>query len=265
MIDEQRLQELLSRRPRGLLTDIDGTIAPIAPTPDAAEVSPIAREYLRRLTRHFDLVAVISGRAPGTAAAMVGLPEMAYIGNHGFEIWRDGVAEPVSEAQPYVESVGALLRAAQAEIVLPGVIFEDKHVTATVHFRQAADPVAANELIGAVLMRLAAQYGLRLTQGQMIWEIRPPLDINKGSAAGALVQFYDLRSVIFLGDDRTDADAFTVLHELGTADSPDAPLTLSVGVDGPETPAIVRERADLLVEGVAGVERLLAQIVALVE
>lgn len=264
-MDEQHLRELLAQRPRGLMTDIDGTIAPIAPTPDAAQVSPVARAQLQRLAQHFDVVAAISGRAPGTAAAMIGLPELTYIGNHGFEVWKDGLAEPVPEAQPYVASIGAAIRAAQAEITLPGVIFEDKHVTATVHYRQVADPAQATELIGAVLRRLAAVHGLRLTQGQMVWELRPPLDINKGTAARALVQHYGLRSAIFLGDDRTDADVFTALRELrGTdADRPSI-MTLGVGVLGAETPLIVREQADLLVDGVPGVERLLSTIAAIV-
>lgn len=265
MIDEQYLRQLLAQRPRGLMTDIDGTIAPIAPTPDAARVSPLAREQLQRLTQHFDVVAAISGRAPATAAALVGLPELTYIGNHGFEIWEHGQAKPVPEAQPYIASIGATLRAAQAAIKLPGVIFEDKHVTATVHYRQVADPQQATEEIGAVLRRLTEQHGLRLTQGQMVWEIRPPLDIHKGTAARALVQRYGLRSAIFLGDDRTDVDVFTVLRELRNARGAGMPLaTLSVGVLGAETPAIVREQADLLVDGVPGVERLLLEIAAIV-
>lgn len=264
-MDEQHLRQLLAQRPRGLMTDIDGTIAPIAPTPDAARVSPVAREQLRRLTQHFDLVAAISGRDPATAAALVGLPGLTYIGNHGFEIWKDGQAEPVPEAQPYIASIGAALRAAQAEIELPGVIFEDKHVTATVHYRQVADPEQATEQIGAVLRRLAERHGLRLTQGQMVWELRPPLDIHKGTAARALIERYGLRCAIFLGDDRTDADVFMALHELRSTGATGTPITtLSVGVVGAETPTVVREQADLLVEGVPGVERLLTRIAAIV-
>jgi trehalose 6-phosphate phosphatase len=100
----------------------------------------------------------------------------------------------------------------------------------------------------------------------MIWEIRPPLDINKGVAARALIELHGLRSAIFLGDDRTDADVFSVLRELRAENAAaDPPLaTLGVGVAGPETPAVVRERADLLVEGVPGVERLLAEIATIV-
>ena len=70
-----------------------------------------------------------------------------------------------------------------------------------------------------------------------------------------------LRGVIFLGDDRTDADAFQALRELQQQGVCEA---LSVGVVGADTPAIVRELADIVVEGVTGVEQLLAHMTELV-
>jgi trehalose-6-phosphatase len=75
-----------------------------------------------------------------------------------------------------------------------------------------------------------------------------------------LIEQHSLRAAIFLGDDQTDTDAFAVLHELRSAG---CCATLNVGVNDLETPSSVREQADLLVEGVHGVERLLARMVAL--
>jgi trehalose 6-phosphate phosphatase len=96
----------------------------------------------------------------------------------------------------------------------------------------------------------------------MVWEIQPPLQINKGVAVRSLVEEHGLRGTFFLGDDRTDADAFAALRELravGTC------ATLAIGVLDADTPAIVRETADVLVDGVAGVEHVLGKMVALVE
>ncbi len=260
MIDELRF--VLEQRPCGLLTDIDGVLSPIAPTPDAAYVTPAARRHLQRLAERLNLVAAISGRAAADAARLVGLPQLIYIGNHGMEVWRNGVGQPLPLAQPFAAAIADVLREAEAQIKIPGVLWENKGVTASVHYRQTADPHAVQAELGVVLGALTAANGLRLTSGRMIWEIRPPLQIDKGVAVRSLVAEYGLRGAFFLGDDRTDADAFVVLRELRAAGTC---ATLAIGVVGPDTPSIVRETADVLVDGVAGVEQLLGQMVALLE
>ncbi len=261
MVDDS-LRSVLGQRPCGLLTDIDGTISSIAPTPDAAFVTPTARQHLARLAERLDLVAAISGRAAADAARMVGLPQLVYIGNHGLDVWRNGVGQPLSVAAPFAAAIADVLREAQAQIDIPGVLWENKGVTASVHYRQAADPQAAHAELGAVLGALTAGNGLRLTSGLMVWEIRPPLQINKGVAVRSLVEEHGLRGAFFLGDDRTDADAFATLRELRAAGTC---ATLAIGVLGAGTPPVVREAADVLVDGVAGVEHVLGQMVALVE
>lgn len=259
-MSEALIRRLVEQRPCGLLTDIDGTISLIASTPDAARVSAPAREALRLLARQLDLVAVISGRAAADAAALVGLPELIYIGNHGLEVAEAGVVQPVPEATAYIPLIDEVLRAAQKRITLTGVLFENKGVTAAVHYRLAAQPAQAEQQIGAILYELSAQHGLMLTPGRLVWELRPPLASDKGTAARRLVAEYALCSVIFLGDDRTDADAFRALRELRAQG---VCATLNVGVAAAETPAVVRELADVMVEGVVGVEQLLAQISAI--
>jgi trehalose 6-phosphate phosphatase len=259
---DERLRKVLSQRPCGVMTDIDGTISPIAPTPDAAYVTAVAQAHLARLAEHLDLVAAISGRAAADAARLVGLPQLTYIGNHGLEVWENGAAQPAPVAEPFVATIRTVLQEAEARLQLPGVLFEDKGVTASVHYRQTENPQAAEAEIGAVLEELTEAHGLRLTGGRMVWEIRPPLEVNKGVAVRRLVEQHGLRGAIFLGDDRTDADAFAVLHELrgqGTC------TTLAIGVTGPDTPAVVRETADVLVDGIEGIERVLGQMVEILE
>lgn len=255
-IDEQ-LRHVLAQRPCGLMTDIDGTISPLVPTPDEAAVTPRARDLLRQLAHRIDLVAAISGRPATVAARMIGVPELTYIGNHGLELWQNDHAVALPVALPYVEAIQQVLRKAQTRIALRGVLFEDKGVTATVHYRQTNDPAAAKQLIGAVLLPLAEEYGVRLTRGQMIWEIRPPIEANKGTAVIDLIRQNQLRGAIFIGDDRTDADAFVALRRLrGHGDC----VTLNIGVDAPDTPQIVRDEADLLARGVGGVEHVLSKL-----
>ena len=258
---DNELLRVLRNQPCGLLTDIDGTISPIAATPDAARVSSVAREHLRHLAQYLAVVGVISGRGASDAAALLGLPELIYIGNHGMEEWKAGRSEPITAARPYVNAITAVLQEAQAQIKLPGVLFENKGVTASVHYRLTRDPQQAQAAIGEVLATLAAQHDLRVTGGRLVWELRPPLTVNKGTAIHRIVAEHNLRGAIFLGDDRTDTDAFVALRELREQGHC---ATLNIGVLAAETPEIVRQLADVGVDGITGVEQFLAQAVEVV-
>jgi trehalose 6-phosphate phosphatase len=257
---QARLEAVLAHAPAGLMLDIDGTISPIAPTPGAAVVPEPIKALLRRLAERLPLVAAVSGRAAADALRMVGVAEMVYVGNHGFEMYRHGRVEPLPEAARFQGTIAEVLRIARAELPLPGLLFEDKGLTASVHYRLAEDPETAGARAGAVLERLTAEHGLRLTPGRMVWEIRPPLQANKGTAVRWLVGAYGLDGAIFCGDDRTDVDAF---RELGALRAERGLATLNVGVMAAETPSDVRMGADLLVDGVPGMERLLEQLVVL--
>ena len=79
-------QVLAARRTRGLVTvwDVDGTLAPIAPTPEEARVPPATRQALRRLARRADtLVAVVSGRPLAQVERLVGGSNLWLSGLHG--------------------------------------------------------------------------------------------------------------------------------------------------------------------------------------
>src|SRR5215217_2709014 len=117
-----------------LLTDIDGTLAPIVPTPDMSEISDEIRDSLQRLSRECLLVAAISGRKTEDALGLLGLEDVVYFGNHGFEILRDGQVEVIPEALPYLERVEELEQLAREELAPGGPFVEEKGVTASVHY-----------------------------------------------------------------------------------------------------------------------------------
>src|SRR5215211_7132826 len=118
-----------------VLTDIDGTLAPIVPTPDMSEVSEELKDLLRRLGGRYLLVAAISGRKTQDAFGLIGLEDIVYFGNHGFEILRDGEVEVIPEALPYLERVEELERLAREELAPGGAFVEEKGITASVHYR----------------------------------------------------------------------------------------------------------------------------------
>ena len=72
------LEDLVAVSPLGLITDIDGTISQIAPSPQEARVSPLCQRSLKELTRRLALVAAISGRPVLEALAMVRVRGMVY-------------------------------------------------------------------------------------------------------------------------------------------------------------------------------------------
>ena len=258
---------VLLQTPSAVVTDIDGTISAIAPTPSEAMVDPGAKAALELLTRRLAAVAVVSGRAPQDGAAMVGLPELTYVGNHGLERIVRGApwTHPTAvAAQPAIAAALAEFEAAaRAAADAPWLIVENKGVTGTIHYRLAPDPTQAVALLEPLARAAAERHGLRLTLGRMIFEMRPPLAVNKGTAIRDLASDLGLRGLVFFGDDVTDVDAFRALREMRAAGEA---ATLRVGVLGPDTSPLVLAETDLCVEGVSAcAETLLALAARLAE
>jgi trehalose 6-phosphate phosphatase len=255
--------EVLRQTPSAVVTDIDGTISDIAPTPAEAMVDPGAKAALARLVERLAAVAVVSGRAPQDGAAMVGLPELIYVGNHGLERIARGTpwTHPVAAAaQPAIAAALAEIEsAARAAADVPWLLVENKGVTGTIHYRLAPDPIAAAALLEPVARAAATRHGLRLTLGRMIFEVRPALAVNKGTAIRELAQDLGLRGIVFFGDDVTDVDAFRTLRELREAGEA---ATLRVGVLGPETSPSVLAEIDVSVNGVAACAATLLALAA---
>ncbi len=215
----------LARRRTGrmlLALDYDGTLAPIASRPEDAQLAPATREVLARLAARPDTdVAVVSGRALEDVRERVGLADLYYAGNHGLEIEGPGLqhisAEAVS-ARPYLERCIAVLDRAVFDV--PGVILEDKGITLSVHYRLVTSEAEAERIRTAVLEACAGIEQLRATEGKRVVEVRPNVEWDKGRATQFLLDALELSElrqvpVIFIGDDRTDEDAFSALRGRG--------------------------------------------------
>lgn len=253
------LRRLFETRPAGLLTDVDGTISRITRQTNDATVTAAARRALGHLAGELDLVAVVTGRAVERALVMVGVDGLGYVGNHGLEWLYEGAvkADPAAEAaRPHLEAALAAVRAA-----IPKADFhvEDKRVSTAIHYRQARDPEAVERTMLELLRPFEQAGQLRLIEGRLVVNVLPALAIDKGAATLRLVRQHGLRAVAFFGDDVTDLHAFHALHALradGLAD------TLAIGVVSPEAPPEIRDAADLCLQGVGEVERVLMALAA---
>lgn len=203
-----------------LLLDFDGTLAPIVPRPEMAAMPDDTRRALDRLMARPGVeVAVVSGRGMADVRERAAIPGIAYAGNHGMEIHGAGlerVHPEAAAARPALEDAAGEIERGLAGI--DGAFVEDKELTLSIHFRQAADREA--EVRRVVMDAADGREGLKVTEGKMVLEVRPRVEWDKGRAV--LFLLGEMRPpsgapVLYLGDDTTDEDAFRAVAEWGAS------------------------------------------------
>ncbi|KAK6155587.1 hypothetical protein DH2020_009835 [Rehmannia glutinosa] len=176
--------------------DYDGTLSPIVNDPDRAFMSDPVYEFVK-------------------------LDEVYYAGSHGMDIMvpplhvksYDGKYQTNTLDQKMLKELKRRTNG------IPGALVEDNRFCISVHYRHVLDKDygTLEEIINNVL----AEYALfRVTRGKKVLEIRPMVEWNKGDALIYLLQtlgFSDSANVLpfYIGDDKTDEDAFKVLRSMG--------------------------------------------------
>lgn len=236
-----------------ILTDIDGTLAPIVARPERAVVPERATELLAELSRRYRLVGCISGRQAEEARRLVGVAEIAYAGNHGLELLLPGDDAPrldpslqgrEREAADFIAELGGAGALADG-----GLRLEDKGPIQALHWRGAGEERVAEARAHEIGVA-AGQAGLELRWGRKVLELRPTGGGGKDAAVAALLAANGVTAAAYAGDDRTDLDAFRRLRELREAG--ELETTVCVGVLSAEGPAELVEESDLTVEGPEG-------------
>jgi trehalose 6-phosphate phosphatase len=245
-----------------VLLDVDGVLAPIVRHADDAHVPEPTRTALIRVAKRYGLVACISGRRAAVARRIVSLGTIAYVGNHGAELLRPGSteAELDREVAAWQRRVHAAYDAAWSdELRRLRVRGEDKGPIVAFHWRGTPDEDAAEIAVRGIAHR-AEGAGLGIHWGRKVLEIRPPIALDKGRGIHWLFRDADLDAALYVGDDRTDLDAFRGLREL--VDGGRIGTSVCVGVRSEETPAELEQHADVLVDGTRGVRALLEALLA---
>jgi len=257
----------LSRRPLLVVSDFDGTLSNIVNDPWGASILPLGRRALRTLAALDGVnVVVLSGRSAHDVASRVRVGNVRYVGNHGMErgfVPRRGrperLAADVDEATH--EAVHAAERLADElprVIREPWMIVEHKPPSIAIHWRQAPDIEAAAARVMAAVEQLDPDHVLERFPGRRVLELRPPGATAKGEAFERMVEELKPRSVFLLGDDISDAMAFTALRRLRAAGVTDG---VAVAVQArAEVPTQVLEAADIVLSSPGDATRFLSAV-----
>jgi trehalose-phosphatase len=210
-----------------LFLDYDGTLVPIAQTPQMAIMPEKTKELLRRLSKKQDIkIAIVSGRSLADISSRVGLENVVYVGNHGYEIKGPKIdfESPVSSGHiKMFEEIRDNLQKSLSSI--KGVIVEDKKYSLSLHYRLVDEqdiPKVREEVYTAIASN-EAKDDICVIEGKKVLEIRPAELWDKGKAVLWLLgrQRFAMRDKktkivpVYIGDDSTDEDAFGCLKEKG--------------------------------------------------
>ncbi len=212
------ISSLLRKHRRVLLfLDFDGTLSPIVEFPDQAVMPTQTRIALKRLRDSGACsITIVSGRALNDVRERVGMANLTYAGNHGLEIWGEGLNFVEPQALQRIKILGELSRRIRERLChISGVEVENKVLTTSVHFRRA-ERASLDEIRKTVHAELAFSENIfRITRGLQVIEIRPRVDWNKGTAVRWIQQAGGCADTLalYVGDDATDEDAFAALPE----------------------------------------------------
>ena len=239
-----------------LFFDFDGTLAPIAEDPAAVRPAPGVIAAITALSRLVGHVAIVSARPVDFLrdrfAALPG--EVDLYGLYGLEAHRGGRTHTEPIALEWAPTMARLAERARAE--LPGDdVVEFKRLSIALHYRTAPGSADA---VTAWAEREARRWGLRTQPGRMVVELKPPVDLDKGTVIAGAVG--EASCAWYFGDDLSDVKAFQALRDRAARD-PDF-AEVCVAVANPETGRELAEAADLTLDSPAALAAFLAAGIA---
>jgi trehalose-phosphatase len=216
----ENVQEIARSGDRlAVFLDYDGTLTPIVGHPEDAWLSDSMRQTLRSLAARVP-VAILSGRDLDDVRGRVHVDGIVYAGSHGFDIAGSGGLRRQlgGDYLPVLDAAGMELREALDEI--PGAQLERKHFSVAAHYRNVTENDAFR--VAQAVDSVAGRHReLRRIDGKKVYELLPDIDWNKGKAMLWLLEMLGLERgkalPIYIGDDRTDEDAFRALKSRGVA------------------------------------------------
>ncbi len=249
-----RLKEIIVRQPFGLITDMDGSISPNPITFQEPSIPDENRKLLTLLVPKCALVAVISGRQTIAIKNMVNVDGVEYIGHYGMERWENNQAAAHDSVLPYISPMRAVAAQIETLRAIPNLIIQDKRLTISIHYHLCEAQSEVRKRILDLLSKSRELKSLRIIEEKANIGILPPVAIDKGTAVTGLLQEFQLKSAIFIGDDTADVPGFRALRQ---ANGSAGFKGLAVLVTGQNTPTHIVKEAEFSLDGVGETTELL--------
>ncbi|RAK06324.1 trehalose 6-phosphate phosphatase [Halanaerobium saccharolyticum] len=222
VLDEQNLNKIKNSLARVenifLFLDYDGTLAPFKVDPLSAFALPEAESSLKKLEKSQKYhLSLVSGRKLSELKKMIDLNRCHYAGSHGLEIemsFTKGVIYPHQKQELDVLSRKNYQKSREKYSKLDGVRVEDKGFGLALHFESENEQSAEEKKLQALFENTAYQ----VLSGRKLIEIRP-VGWDKGKAinyiSDQIRKNLEIDNIlrIYIGDDRTDEDAFEVIKD----------------------------------------------------
>lgn len=232
-----------------VLLDFDGSLAPIVDDPPDARPLPESVDALAALVPVVGRVGVVSGRPVSFLRRVLPVDGLVLAGLYGMERLVEGEVVIDPSVRPYLGRADAA--AQDVERLLPELYVERKgEIACVVHWRRRPEQEAEARALGR---QIAEHHGMAAHPGRMSLEIRPPVDVDKGTAVESLAD--GMATVFFAGDDTGDLAAFDALDRMERSGA--IRYAVRVAVSSVEAPPELLDRADERVEGPEELARVL--------
>jgi len=204
-----------------LCMDHDGTIAEVITTLIASRITKSMRNTLHSLSQNTRIhLAIISGRTIDNLREVVNIKSdnIFYAGNHGFEIEGAGINYTFNDKDA-LEKIRVITEEMDKKFSnVDGLVFEKKIFT-TSFIWSAVTPEKQESIRNEILEALQKYKDIRIVEGKKLFNIRPDVNINKGIAINIIGNHFYKNgwrkhiTVIYIGDDNSDEDAFKILED----------------------------------------------------
>jgi len=205
-----------------LLLDFDLTLSPLAKDPTKAFLPGSTKELLKKLTKRIPVV-IVSGRKLSDVRKRVGIRDILYIGNHGFEYNITGKYKTFNILTSAKRALSKVKKEfIQIKLKYPGAVFEDKKYSIALGYRMIRlDKLRSLESrFQEILEKIKKEGLLEVRLDKKTFEVRPRTEMNKGVACLLALsilkkKFRKKMIPIYVGDSETDEDVFKVFRSKG--------------------------------------------------
>jgi len=222
LLDElKEIEAILNNKRIGLFLDFDGTLASIKKTPQEAYLPLKTKKLLISLKNNPQIfLTIISGRGLGDLKNKINIPGIVYVGNHGLEWEINGERKSAHIDEKILQALFCIRsRMRKLEQKFKGIFAEDKGLTIGVHYRLLKRGIANfKKEFAEIINPYLSDHKLVAIKGKKVFDIRPDVNWTKGHFSKFIIDKISKKKkseiiTIYIGDDKTDEDAFLHLKK----------------------------------------------------